>query len=30
MEQYQNHDPFKFLLYSARAGQQTPQMDRGK
>jgi hypothetical protein len=27
MEQYQNHDPFKFLLYSAKAGQQTPQMD---
>src|SRR5262245_10227214 len=26
MEQYQNHDPFKFLLYSAKAGQQTPQM----
>jgi glyoxylase-like metal-dependent hydrolase (beta-lactamase superfamily II) len=30
MEQYQNSDPFKFLLYSARARQQTPQMDRGK
>jgi glyoxylase-like metal-dependent hydrolase (beta-lactamase superfamily II) len=28
MEQYQNHDPFKFLLYSARAGEQTPQMAR--
>jgi len=27
MEQYQNHDPFKFLLYSAKAGKQTPQMD---
>jgi glyoxylase-like metal-dependent hydrolase (beta-lactamase superfamily II) len=26
MEQYQNSDPFKFLLYSAKAGQQTPQM----
>jgi hypothetical protein len=26
MEQYQNHDPFKFLLYSARAREQTPQM----
>jgi glyoxylase-like metal-dependent hydrolase (beta-lactamase superfamily II) len=30
MEQYQNHDPFKFLLYSAKAGQQTPQMNPGK
>jgi glyoxylase-like metal-dependent hydrolase (beta-lactamase superfamily II) len=30
MEQNQNSDPFKFLLYSARAKQQTPQMDRGK
>ena len=28
MEQYQNHDPFKFLLYSAKAGKQTPQMAR--
>jgi hypothetical protein len=28
MEQYQNSDPFKFLLYSAKAGQQTPQMAR--
>jgi len=28
MEQYQNTDPFKFLLYSARAGEQTPQMAR--
>jgi glyoxylase-like metal-dependent hydrolase (beta-lactamase superfamily II) len=26
MEQNQNSDPFKFLLYSAKAGQQTPQM----
>jgi glyoxylase-like metal-dependent hydrolase (beta-lactamase superfamily II) len=26
MEQYQNHDPFKFLLYSAKARQQTPQI----
>ena len=26
MEQYQNYDPFKFILYSARAGEQTPQM----
>jgi glyoxylase-like metal-dependent hydrolase (beta-lactamase superfamily II) len=30
MEQHQNSDPFKFLLYSAMAGQQTPEMDRGK
>ena len=28
MEQYQNHDPFKYLLYSAKAGEQTPQMAR--
>ena len=26
MEQYQNYDPFKFILYSAKAGEQTPQM----
>ena len=26
MEQYQNTDPFKFILYSAKAGEQTPQM----
>jgi len=26
MEQYQNIDPFKFLLYSAKAGEQVPQM----
>jgi alkyl sulfatase BDS1-like metallo-beta-lactamase superfamily hydrolase len=26
MEQNQNSDPFKFLLYSAKARQQTPQM----
>jgi glyoxylase-like metal-dependent hydrolase (beta-lactamase superfamily II) len=30
MEQYQNHDPFKFLLYSARAGQPTPQIEQEK
>src|SRR5262245_4319099 len=29
MEQYQNSDPFKFLLYSARAREQTPQMAPG-
>jgi glyoxylase-like metal-dependent hydrolase (beta-lactamase superfamily II) len=28
MEQYQNSDPFKFLLYSAKAKQPTPQMAR--
>jgi glyoxylase-like metal-dependent hydrolase (beta-lactamase superfamily II) len=28
MEQYQNSDPFKYLLYSAKAAQQTPQMAR--
>ena len=26
MEQNQNYDPFKFLLYSAKADEQTPQM----
>ena len=29
MEQYQNTDPFKFILYSAKAGEQTPQMAAG-
>jgi hypothetical protein len=29
MEQYQNTDPFKFILYSAKAGEQTPQMGAG-
>jgi glyoxylase-like metal-dependent hydrolase (beta-lactamase superfamily II) len=28
MEQYQNSDPFKYLLFSAKAGQQTTQMGR--
>src|SRR5204863_2593773 len=28
MEQYQNHDPFTCLLYSAKAGQQTPEVSR--
>ena len=28
MEQHQNYDPFKFLLYSAKAGEQTPQISR--
>jgi glyoxylase-like metal-dependent hydrolase (beta-lactamase superfamily II) len=26
MEQYQNTDPFKFIIYSAKAREQTPQM----
>ena len=26
MEKHQNTDPFKFIIYSARAGEQTPQM----
>src|SRR6266700_557965 len=30
MEQYQNTDPFKFLLYSAKAREQTPPMAPGK
>ena len=30
MEQYQNTDPFKFILYSAKAREQTPQMAPGK
>ena len=30
MEQYQNTDPFKFLLYSAKAREQTLQMAPGK
>ncbi len=30
MEQYQNTDPFKFILYSAKAREQTPQMATGK
>jgi hypothetical protein len=25
MEQYQNTDPFKFIIYSAKAGEQLPQ-----
>jgi glyoxylase-like metal-dependent hydrolase (beta-lactamase superfamily II) len=29
MEQFQNTDPFKFILYSAKAGEQTPQMAAG-
>jgi hypothetical protein len=26
MEQYQNTDPFKFIIYSSRAHEQVPQM----
>jgi len=30
MEKYQNHDPFKFIIYSGKAGEQTPQINPGK
>jgi glyoxylase-like metal-dependent hydrolase (beta-lactamase superfamily II) len=30
MEKYQNTDPFKYILYSAKIGEQTPQMTNGK
>jgi glyoxylase-like metal-dependent hydrolase (beta-lactamase superfamily II) len=30
MEKHQNTDPFKFILYSAKIGEQTPQMASGK
>jgi hypothetical protein len=26
MEKHQNTDPFKFILYSGKIGEQTPQM----
>jgi len=26
MEKHQNTDPFKFILYSRKIGEQTPQM----
>jgi Alkyl sulfatase dimerisation len=26
MEKHQNTDPFKFIIYSAKIGEQTPQM----
>jgi hypothetical protein len=26
MEKHQNTDPFKFIIYSAKAGEQTPQI----
>jgi glyoxylase-like metal-dependent hydrolase (beta-lactamase superfamily II) len=30
MEKYQNTDPFKFILYSAKINESTPQMPSGK
>jgi hypothetical protein len=30
MEKYQNSDPFKFIIYAARAGEHIPQMTVGK
>jgi len=27
MEKSQNTDPFKFIIYSAKAGEQTPQIN---
>jgi alkyl sulfatase BDS1-like metallo-beta-lactamase superfamily hydrolase len=30
MEKHQNTDPFKFIIYSAKIGEQTPQMASGK
>ena len=30
MEKYQNTDPFKFILYSAKIGEQTAQMSNSK
>jgi alkyl sulfatase BDS1-like metallo-beta-lactamase superfamily hydrolase len=30
MEEYQNSDPFKFIIYAAKAGEQVPQMTVGK
>ena len=30
MEKNQNTDPFKFIIYSGRIGEQTPQINRGK
>jgi glyoxylase-like metal-dependent hydrolase (beta-lactamase superfamily II) len=30
MEKHQNTDPFKFIIYSAKIGEQTPQMTSGK
>ena len=28
IEKHQNTDPFKFIIYSAKIGEQTPQMAR--
>ena len=30
MEKNQNTDPFKFIIYSAKAGEQTPQINLGR
>jgi len=30
MEKHQNTDPFKFIIYSGKIGEQTPQMTAGK
>jgi hypothetical protein len=30
MEKYQNTDPFKFIIYSGKINEQTPQMTGGK
>jgi glyoxylase-like metal-dependent hydrolase (beta-lactamase superfamily II) len=30
MEKYQNSDPFKFIIYAARANERVPQMSVGK
>jgi hypothetical protein len=30
MEKNQNTDPFKFILYSVKIGEQTPQMAAAK
>jgi hypothetical protein len=29
MEENQNMDPFKFIIYSAKIGEETPQMVSG-
>ena len=29
-EKYQNTDPFKFIIYAAKAGEQVPQMPVGR
>ena len=30
IEKHQNTDPFKFIIYSAKIGEQTPQMAASK